>query len=134
MLQTVDVGERSLDAYERVSLDTLLHQLRAGAADLRGVRILNINATPYGGRVSELLRSSVPLLNDLGLLADWKIVSGDTAPFSKSRRKSTTDCRALKPLSPTTIRTSRRPEEYGGLVARSLRAPVRRWPPDTAMG
>jgi len=67
MLQTADLGERSLDAYEGVSLDTLLHQLCAVAADLRGVRILNINATPCGGGVSELLRltkheASIPLM------------------------------------------------------------------------
>jgi trehalose synthase len=44
---------------------------------LRGLRLLHVNATPYGGGVAELLRSGVPLLNDLGLVADWKIISGE---------------------------------------------------------
>ena len=35
---------------------------------MRGARVLHVNATPYGGGVSELLRCVVPLLNDLGLV------------------------------------------------------------------
>src|SRR5690606_10774462 len=40
----------------------------------------------YGGGVSELLRSVVPLLNDLGMLADWKIISGDEAFFNVTKK------------------------------------------------
>jgi trehalose synthase len=80
MLQQIDVGERTLDAYRGIAPDALLDALMAQAANLRGARVLHINATAYGGGVSELLRSSVPLLNGLGLVADWKVISGD-APF-----------------------------------------------------
>jgi trehalose synthase len=61
-------------------------ELRALAAPLRGARVLQINATPYGGGVSELLRSLVPLERDLGLVADWKIISGDDAFFEVTKR------------------------------------------------
>jgi trehalose synthase len=86
MLQTVDVGERSLSSYEGVVDASIMEQLRAVARDLRGVRVLHINATPYGGGVSELLRSSVPLYNDLGMIADWKIISGDTRFFEVTKK------------------------------------------------
>jgi trehalose synthase len=79
------VGERLLEAYRGVAPDPILDQLQALAADLRGVRVLELNATPYGGGVSELLRSSVPLLNDLGLHADWKIISGDERFFGVTK-------------------------------------------------
>ncbi len=82
MLQTVDVGERSLQAYRGVAPDATLDELSRVAEGLRGVRVLHLNATPYGGGVSELLRSAIPLLNDLGLIADWKIIEGDE-PFFK---------------------------------------------------
>jgi trehalose synthase len=85
MLQTVDVGERPLDAYRGVAPDATLEALRSCATDLRGARVLHINATPYGGGVSELLRSVVPLLNDLGLIADWKIISGDDGFFQVTK-------------------------------------------------
>ena len=85
MLQSVDVGERSLDAYRGVAPDAIVERLRAEADGLRGARVLHINATPYGGGVSELLRSTVPLLNDLGLIADWRIISGDEAFFEATK-------------------------------------------------
>lgn len=81
MLQTVDVGQRSLDAYRGIAPDRILEELRLQVEPLRGARVLHINATPYGGGVSELLRSVVPLLNDLGLITDWKIISGDDSFF-----------------------------------------------------
>ncbi len=80
MLQQVDVGERTLDVYRGIAPDDVLAALERQAARLRGARILHVNATPYGGGVSELLRSTVPLLNGLGLVADWKVIAGD-APF-----------------------------------------------------
>ena len=81
MLQTVDVGERSLEAYRGLAPEATLEELARKADALRGARVLHLNATPYGGGVSELLRSLVPLLNDLGLIADWKIIGGDEVFF-----------------------------------------------------
>ncbi len=85
MLQLVDVGERSLTAYRGIVPDRLLDAVRASAKDLRGARVLHLNATPYGGGVSELLRSEVPLLNDLGLHAEWKVIGGDNAFFRATK-------------------------------------------------
>lgn len=85
MLQTVDVGERSLDAYRGVAPDAILDKLRGLALELSGLRVLHLNATPYGGGVSELLRSGVPILNDLGLVAEWKVISGDDSFFSVTK-------------------------------------------------
>ena len=62
MLQKVTVGRWSLDAYDGLAPGPTLQELREHARALKGARILHVNATPYGGGVSELLRSSVPLL------------------------------------------------------------------------
>lgn len=86
VLQTVDVGERSLASYEGVAPAAILTELRESAASLRGLRVLHLNATPYGGGVSELLRSTVPLMNDVGMVADWKIISGDSAFFDITKK------------------------------------------------
>jgi trehalose synthase len=85
MFQTVDVGPRSLQTYRGVAPDTVLDDLIRVADELRGVRVLHLNATPYGGGVSELLRSGVPLLNDLGLVAEWKIISGNDPFFQVTK-------------------------------------------------
>jgi len=85
MLQLVDVGVRSIGAYRGIAPDEILDELATVAGDLRGARILHVNATPYGGGVSELLRSVVPLLNDLGIAADWRIIAGDDAYFGATK-------------------------------------------------
>lgn len=85
MLQSVDVGERSIDDYRGIVTDNLLDELHQVARELRGLRVLNLNATPYGGGVAELLRSVVPLLNNLGLIAEWKIISGDQDFFKVTK-------------------------------------------------
>jgi trehalose synthase len=85
VLETVDVGERSLAAYRGVAPDGLLDELEAAAEPLRGLRVLQLNATPYGGGVSELLRSGVSLLNDLGLVVDWKVIAGDERFFETTK-------------------------------------------------
>jgi trehalose synthase len=85
LLQAVDVGRLSLSAYRGIAPEETLDQLRTLGRDLTGARVLHVNATPYGGGVSELLRSEVPLLNDLGLVADWKVITGDDAFFKVTK-------------------------------------------------
>ncbi|PXY19024.1 glycosyltransferase [Prauserella muralis] len=86
MLQTVDVGELSAAAYRSVVPDEIMDPLLDVARRLRGARVLHLSATPYGGGVSELLRSAVPLYNDLGIAATWRIISG-TPPFFSVTKK-----------------------------------------------
>jgi trehalose synthase len=99
MLDLVDVGDRSVASYRGVARDALLDDLERAAKDLRGARVLHVNATPYGGGVSELLRSIVPLLNDLGLVAHWRIISGDDAFFDVTKTIHNGMQGAARPLS-----------------------------------
>ena len=85
MLQKVAVGHWSLGSYRGVVPEHILEALDEQAGALRGARILQINATAYGGGVSELLRSAVPLLNDLGLAVDWGVISGSQAFFRATK-------------------------------------------------
>jgi trehalose synthase len=86
MLQLVDVGPRSLGSYRGIAPDHLIDDLLAVAKDLKGARVAHVNATPYGGGVSELLRSTVPIMNDLGLVAHWKTISGDNRFFQVTKK------------------------------------------------
>src|SRR6266705_612201 len=81
MLEQVHVGATSIEWYEGSAGAERIGQLRTLAAPLRGVRVLHINATPYGGGVAEILFSEIPLLRDLGLRADWRIIRGDADFF-----------------------------------------------------
>jgi trehalose synthase len=85
VLQPVSVGRWSLDSYAEIVPAPILEELRERARALRGARILHVNATAYGGGVSELLRSSVPLLRDLGLCVDWQVIGGSPEFFRATK-------------------------------------------------
>ena len=85
MLELVDVGKQSISGYERSAGREAIELLRELASPLRGARVLHVSATPYGGGVAEILRSESPLLRDLGLIADWRLISGDTDFFSVTK-------------------------------------------------
>ncbi|HEY7966755.1 MAG TPA: glycosyltransferase [Solirubrobacteraceae bacterium] len=99
MIQKVAVGRWTLDAYEGVVPDAILTTLRERAAELRGARILHINATPYGGGVSELLRSGVPLLRGLGLHVDWSVIGGNADFFHATKAIHNALQGATRPLT-----------------------------------
>ncbi len=67
MLQPVDVGSQSVDQYTQSAGAEAIATLRELAKPLKGLRVLHVSATPYGGGVAEMLRSEIPLLRDLGL-------------------------------------------------------------------
>lgn len=85
-MQTVDVGALSVSAYRAIAPEWIVEPLLAVAERLRGARVLHLSATPYGGGVSELLRSVVPLYHDLGMRASWKIISGEPAFFTVTKK------------------------------------------------
>ncbi|HET7272134.1 MAG TPA: glycosyl transferase family 1, partial [Rubrobacter sp.] len=85
MLETVDVGRQPIALYESSVGGETIAQLQELAEPLRGARVLHVNATPYGGGVAEILRSEMPLLRDLGLVADWKLITGDESFFSVTK-------------------------------------------------
>ena len=85
MLELVDVGPRPLKQYEPIVGEEVVEEIRELAAPLKGARIVQINATTYGGGVSELLRSIVPLYRGLGIECDWKIISAGPKFFSVTK-------------------------------------------------
>ncbi|MCH7577467.1 MAG: glycosyltransferase [Chloroflexi bacterium] len=85
MLQLVDVGKKTLEKYEGVIGKEKLDELRQLASPLRGARVAHINATVYGGGVSELLRSVVPLYRALDVKADWLVIPGEPGFFEVTK-------------------------------------------------
>jgi trehalose synthase len=86
MLPQVTVGRHCCaqstnpDNYRPLVGDTLIDELKQLARSLAGVRICQINATAAGGGVAELLGAEIPILQAMGVNADWRLIHGD-APF-----------------------------------------------------
>jgi trehalose synthase len=67
---------KSLDAYREIVGERRIGEIRRLAARLEGKRVLHVNATAFGGGVAEILSTLVPLMQDLGLHADWQVMRG----------------------------------------------------------
>jgi len=76
MLQRIKLGRKKLDNYKNIIPDELYREIKALAKPLKGKKVLNINATSYGGGVAEILYSLVPLMRDVGLDAGWDVIYG----------------------------------------------------------
>lgn len=74
MYGTVPINQRALDEYRDSVGERALAELNALAQPLRGLRILNLSVTAFGTGVADLLSSTVPLLNDLGLDCRWQVI------------------------------------------------------------
>jgi trehalose synthase len=77
MLERVRVGHKSLESYRPVVGDTIIDEVLSVAGELKGARVVHINATAFGGGVAEMLQALVPLMKDVGLLAEWQVIHGD---------------------------------------------------------
>ena len=76
MLGSVPLTPKSLEDYRHIIGDERTEEILRLAASLRGARVLHLNATSFGGGVAEILATLVPLMNDVGLAADWQVIRG----------------------------------------------------------
>ena len=82
----VRLRHKTVEAYRRVVADELVAELRDLAKPLRGLRLLELSSTATGGGVAELLASLVPLEVDLGLRAEWQVITADAGFFAVTKR------------------------------------------------
>ncbi|WP_256392670.1 glycosyltransferase [Natronoarchaeum rubrum] len=79
------LSDRSVEAYADAIGAEQLDRLRSRAEALGDGRILHVNSTATGGGVAELLRSIVPLCNDLGVDTDWLVLDADDEFFAVTK-------------------------------------------------
>ena len=75
-MQRVNVGSRSLADYSSLIGRTMAEEIRTMAEPLRGRRMLHLSATAFGGGVAEIQYTLIPLLNDVGIEAEWRVIQG----------------------------------------------------------
>jgi len=85
MLQRVKVEPKALDEYRTIVGDEEMTAIRALAEPLRGAGVLHVNATAFGGGVAEMLSTLVPLMNDVGLDAQWQVIAGEEEFFKVTK-------------------------------------------------
>jgi trehalose synthase len=76
VLQPVVVAGKTLADYTHLVGRPLVDEIRELAAPLQGRRIVHLSATAFGGGVSEILYTLVPLMKDVGLECEWQVIYG----------------------------------------------------------
>jgi trehalose synthase len=72
---------RALNEYEEIVGTPVIDQLRRLGDRLKGRKILHVNSTAEGGGVAEILAWMTPLMQDLGIDADWSVIEGNREFF-----------------------------------------------------
>jgi trehalose synthase len=85
VLQEVPLGQRSLADYTHIAGRHLIEEIRELAGPLEGKRILHVSATAFGGGVSEILYTLVPLMADIGLDVHWQVILGREEFFNVTK-------------------------------------------------
>jgi trehalose synthase len=74
VLQPVATGHKSLADYTHICGRELIEEIRELAEPLKGRRVVHVSATAFGGGVSEILYTLVPLMRDVGLDCEWQVI------------------------------------------------------------
>jgi trehalose synthase len=75
-----------LQDYREVVGDKVISEIYKKARKLYGINIIHLNSTYLGGGVAEILNSLVPLFNDIGIEAGWRIIRGNPDLFEITKK------------------------------------------------
>jgi trehalose synthase len=85
VLQPVAVGSKTLADYTHIVGRELIEEIHVLAEPLKGARVVHISATAFGGGVSEILYTLVPLMKDVGLECEWQVIYGREEFFNATK-------------------------------------------------
>jgi trehalose synthase len=85
VLQPVTLAHKSLADYTHIVGRELIEEIRELAEPLKGARVVHLSATAFGGGVSEILYTLVPLMRDVGLEVEWQVIYGQDEFFNSTK-------------------------------------------------
>ncbi|MFQ5836239.1 MAG: glycosyltransferase [Candidatus Bathyarchaeia archaeon] len=84
-MSTVTTSKLSLKDYAEIVGEKEINEIRTLAEKLAGKSVAHVNSTSFGGGVSEILHRLVPLMKDVGINAEWKVIMGDKEFFKVTK-------------------------------------------------
>jgi trehalose synthase len=85
LLQPVALAHKSLADYTHIVGRSLVEEIRGLAEPLKGKRVVHLSATAFGGGVSEILYTLIPLMRDVGLEVEWQVIYGREEFFNSTK-------------------------------------------------
>lgn len=77
---------KRLEDYRGIVSDEILGDLHGRAARLYDKHVVHLNSTAQGGGVAEMLYTLIPLMNDVGLDAGWRVLVGSDDFFGVTKK------------------------------------------------
>lgn len=74
-----------LKEYAKIVGEEPIKKLEEVSERLSGMKMLELSSTPLGGGVAEMLHSSVPFLNSIGIDDEWKVIKGSKEFFEVTK-------------------------------------------------
>jgi trehalose synthase len=84
-MESVSVEKIPLDKYASVIGEKKIGEIKVLAKNLAGRNVCHVNSTSFGGGVAEILHRLVPLMCDVGLKAEWKVIRGSDEFFNVTK-------------------------------------------------
>jgi len=84
-LPLVEIKKKSLNSYVNIVSKEKIEKIKNYSSNLKGLKVLHVNSTAYGGGVAEILQALVPLMRDIGLDAEWRVIDGDERFFNVTK-------------------------------------------------
>jgi len=84
-MSKVTLRKLSLNDYVEVVGEKEINEIRTLAEKLAGKSGVHVNSTSFGGGVSEILHGLVPLMKDVGIDAEWKVIRGGKEFFDVTK-------------------------------------------------
>jgi len=81
----VSVRKLSLDQYKSTVGEKRVEHIQSLAEKISGCSVVHVNSTSFGGGVAEILHRLVPLMQDVGLDAQWKVIKGTNKFFNATK-------------------------------------------------
>jgi trehalose synthase len=113
----VGVGHKTLADYTHLVGRPLIAEINELAEELKGLRVLHLSATAFGGGVSEILYTLVPLMRDVGIDTEWHVLIGREEFFNATKLMHNALQGNPLDLSPTEWKVY---EEYNEINAQQL--------------
>jgi trehalose synthase len=76
----------NLDQYAEVAGREVINHLRQLAEPIKGINVVHVNSTREGGGVAEILHRIIPLHQELGINANWEVITGDPEFYQCTKR------------------------------------------------
>jgi trehalose synthase len=84
-MSDVLVNPLSLDKYAPIIGEQKISEIKRLADRLVGKTVCHVNSTSFGGGVAEILHRLIPLMQDIGLKADWRLIKGSGEFFNVTK-------------------------------------------------